>query len=98
MSRRTNIQRDAFVAFVKTLAGEELTTIGGSQKFSVEVESRGLRITPHSSGMQRMQSNENIDRFHERFEQVGSLKTTDYTDMNRNASYHLALIKRFLGL
>ena len=89
------ISRDDFVAFVNTLAGQELTTRAQHRPFTVSVNPNGLEFMP-SSQKPRQQSFADIDDVLEEFAASGSLQPGDYQPETMNRSYLLTLIAMYL--
>lgn len=85
-----------FIDFVKGLSGKTVYTMTQKKSFEVTVRKGGLLITPLSSMKERWHSKNFIIKVHERFNDLGSLKVSDYNDITAMASYHLALLKIFI--
>lgn len=49
-------------------------------------------FTPSSSGYAQTDGRKAAERFVARFNQVGSLRPSDYADVTRNASYYIGLL------
>jgi hypothetical protein len=97
-SRGPRITRDDYLAFLRTLEGQTLQTIGGRSRFTVEVEpSGGVCIRPATTQKPRRPTYRLIDLLLDRFAELGSYKPSNYQDINWSASYHLALIRRYLA-
>jgi len=92
MSRISTID---FLNFCKSLAGQEIGTIGGRAKFMVKVIEDGLEFTPLSSGEPRFHNGKYVDRVLDTFEKSQSFKPSNHR-YTYHASYHLALIKKYL--
>jgi len=86
------IARYSFVAFVRTLAGQQLETGTQHRRFTVQVTAGGLAIVPDSSGQPRSESWAQLDGVLAEFALNGSLQPKDYQQLTRNASYLLRLI------
>jgi len=92
MSRISTID---FLSFCKSLAGQEIGTIGGRAKFMVKVVGDGLEFTPLISGKPRLHDGSYVDRVLDDFKKTQSFTTTRYSGYTANSSYQLALIKRY---
>ncbi len=75
----------------RRLDGVELETVTG-KKFTVGVYMECPFFVPKSTGRGRSDGRKAAERFLERFNETGSLRTTDYQDATRNASYFLPLV------
>jgi hypothetical protein len=91
------IDYDSFINFCRGKVGVSLDTIGRSEKtfklLSVTIYEMGYRI---STGRILTDKKESIQRVINRFEETGSYKTSDYTDITRMSSYTLALVRLFV--
>ncbi len=92
------ISLNSFFAFCKGLQGQSLPTIGERASFTLSLvdENDALYYIPDSTGKERRVAKHYIDEVLKRFAVTHSFKPSDYTDITRNASYTLALIKRYL--
>jgi hypothetical protein len=86
---------DEFLAFVRTLQGEVISTLAGRARFTVRVVDNGLEFTPLSTEQPRGHTRAYAQRVLDQFRVTGSFSTADY-QFTVNASYQLALIDRFL--
>lgn len=85
----------SFKTFCSRLQGQEFSTIGGRAKFILEsVQDRGFTYLPKSTGISRYQGVSWVERILNQFALTNSFNPSEY-DFTRNASYVLALIKRF---
>ncbi|MCB1633495.1 MAG: HNH endonuclease [Xanthomonadales bacterium] len=82
-----------FQQLVSENDGEVLTTAGGKALFRLESRTDGVRFTPKQSGKSRSVSSEGIKGYLAVYNQTGSMRTSDYSESRRHASYVLALIK-----
>ncbi len=85
-----------FMRFVRTQDRQTLKTLAREKPFDVRVVRGGLEYTPHSTGKARFQEDRFIQRVAERFVDLKSFQPGDYQDISVNASYVLALIRRYL--
>ncbi len=76
----------------KGAQGDVLYTVLG-KGFTVGVYLDCPFFTPLSTGLGRSDGRKAAERFLERFNQTGSLRTSDYQDVTRNASYFLPLVQ-----
>ena len=91
------VNADSFMEFVKTLAGQEITTLKQRKPFTVSVNVEGMTFTP-SSGTPRLHQRRYVEKVLEQFNRTHSYITTEYnTNGIVNASYQLALIRRYLN-
>jgi hypothetical protein len=89
------IDLDSFIAFCKTLTGQELETTGGKSKFILQ------NITDHAFYYQvsadnlRKQNLRYVKRVLEHYAKIGSLNPGHYAHITQNAAYNLALIQLY---
>ncbi|PZR64994.1 MAG: hypothetical protein DLM71_00805 [Chloroflexi bacterium] len=84
---------DELLALARRFEGRELETVTG-RKFTVGV-SRAENcpfFTPALSGYSQTDGRKAAERFVERYNQIGSLRPSDYSGVTRNASYLVALL------
>lgn len=94
------INFDEYLIYVRSLDGQTLTTLAQEKPFRIIKTSTRVQfqpLSPESDGSLRTASPQQIQRVLERYEQTASLRPGDYTTITRNASYHLALIARFVA-
>lgn len=72
--------------------GKTLETVTG-RKFTVGIYRDGLFFTPASSGWGQADGRKPVERFVERFNEIGSLSPGDYGRVTRNASYLIGLLR-----
>jgi hypothetical protein len=73
--------------------GRTLETVTGRQ-FTVGISSRDeLFFTPASSGWGQTEGRKAHQRFVDRFNETGSLRPRDYSDVSRNATYLIGLLR-----
>jgi hypothetical protein len=73
--------------------GKALETVTG-KKFTVGISTveNCPYFTPASSGWGQTDGRKAAERFLERYNQLGSLKPSDYAKVTRNASYYVGLL------
>ena len=79
------------VALARRFEGRTLETVTG-KKFMVGVALDCPFFTPASSGWGQSDGRKAAERFVERYNQIGSLRPGDYTDVTRNSSYDVGLL------
>lgn len=84
---------DEMLALARRLQGATLETVTGKE-FTVGVYLDCPFFTPASTGRGRSDGRKAAEMFLERYNRSGSSRPVDYTDVTRNASYFLALVKR----
>ncbi len=89
------VEIEKLKSFVQTLRGETLRTIDQEKAFTVEVTRRGFEYTPASSGKPRTNDYRTIERVIGHFHHIQRYEPGQYHDMTRNASYLMAIIKRY---
>jgi hypothetical protein len=84
---------DDLVAAARRLEGTPLKTVTG-KPFTVGIaRTHEIYFTPASSGWGQTEGRKAHERFVERYNELGSLRPKDYTDVSRNASYLIGLLK-----
>jgi len=76
--------------------GTTLETVTG-RKFTVGIYRDCPFFTPASSGYGQSDGRKAAERFLARYNESGSLRPGDYTDVTRNASYFIGLIVHGVG-
>lgn len=84
---------DRLLALARRLDGETLETVTG-KKFTVGVYLDCPFFTPASSGRGQSDGRKPAERFLARYNEIGSLRPGDYSDVTRNASYYVGLLMR----
>ena len=84
---------EELLALAHRMEGRTLETVTGRQ-FTVGVYRDCPFFTPASSGLGRSDGRRAAERFLERFNATGSLASSDYAGVTRNASYLLALVQQ----
>ena len=90
------IPTDSFLTFCHSLEGDEISTRAGFSKFTVRIAGDGVEYTPASTKISRLHKLKSIESVLDHFETTGSLVTTNYQNLTRNASYTLTLIDLYL--
>jgi hypothetical protein len=85
----------ALLAYAKTVEGQGLETIHRRRPFTVEVEGDNL-VFINSKGKRRSHGGKFLQRVCEQFIETNSLFPGAYRELTVNASYTLALIKKYL--
>jgi hypothetical protein len=85
----------ALLAYAKTLKGQGLATIHRRRPFTVEVERDNL-VYINSKGRRRSHGGKFLQRVCDHFAKANSLSPGVYRELTWNASYTLALIKKYL--
>ena len=84
---------DALVELARRLEGQPMTTVTG-KSFTVGISRTGeIFFTPASSGWGQTEGRKGHQRFVERFNEIGSMQPKDYSDVSRNASYLVGLLR-----
>jgi hypothetical protein len=73
------------------LEGRTLQTVTGKE-FTVGIYLDCPYFTPLSTGFGRSDGRKAAERFLERYNATGSLRSTDYADVTRNASYFIGML------
>lgn len=81
--------------FARSQQGETLRTLRDKSPFKVKVIGDFLEITPDSSSAPRRESHDSVAAILAKFAKIMSYKKSDYKDISFNASYILALVKRW---
>lgn len=90
------ISLESLKNFAESLNEKILQTRKQGRKFMFLVDELGFRYIPESSNKERIQEDRYINRMLERYNQTKSLKTSDYVDITKNASYLLVIIIKYL--
>jgi hypothetical protein len=83
--------------FAKQLEGKTLTTKSRKKNFIVNVLSECFEYTPLSTNTARKQSNKEINKIIERYNETHSIQPKDYHDVTYSSVYILTIIEDFLG-
>lgn len=82
---------DELVELAHRYDGATLETITG-KRFRVGVYMECPFFRPESSGLGQSDGRKAAERFVERYNETGSLRRSDYSDVTRNASYFVGLL------
>ena len=81
------------LALARRFEGQSLETVTG-KAFRVGVYLDCPFFTPASSGRGQSDGRKAAERFLARYNEIGSLRPGDYSDVTRNASYFVGLLQR----
>lgn len=81
---------------LSNLHGQRFTTLRKGVGFTLRLFEEGPEYTPDSSGAPRDDTWTSIARVIERFNDTGSFRPADYTDLTHHSSYVLTLLKTVL--
>ena len=82
------------LAFAPTLHGQTLQTLHQKRPFTVDVEGKDLYVTP-STGKRRLTNGKWLHDTCVAFSTTNSYHPGDYRELTYNASYTLALIRKY---
>jgi hypothetical protein len=82
---------DRLVELARRWEGATIETVTG-KRFRVGVALECPYFIPESSGLGQTDGRKAIERFVERYNQIGSLRPSDYADVTRNGSYLVGLL------
>ena len=82
---------EELLALARRLEGETLETVTG-KKFTVGLYRDCPFFTPQSSGYGQSDGRKAAERFVARYNEIGTLRPGDYSNVTRNASYYVALL------
>jgi hypothetical protein len=83
---------ERLLALAREAEGATLETVTG-KKFTVGIYRDAPFFTPASSGYGQADGRPPVERFVERYNQIGSLRPGDYGKLTRNASYLVGLLR-----
>jgi hypothetical protein len=86
---------ETLIALALGLQGEALLTLSRKSPFRVEVVGNLLEFTPGSSRVPRRESRESVATILAQLAKTASFQMSDYSEVSFNASYVLALVKRW---
>jgi hypothetical protein len=75
----------------RTLEGKSLRTVTG-RLFRVSTHLDSVVFTPQSSGLGQSDGRRAGERFVARYNEIGSLRPSDYAEVTRNASYYIGML------
>ena len=84
---------EELLALARQYAGRRLETVRGT-KFTVGVYMDCPYFVPESTGLGRSDGRKAAERFLARYNDIGSIRPVDYSDVTRNASYFIGLITK----
>ncbi|NMB55406.1 MAG: hypothetical protein GYA15_11950 [Leptolinea sp.] len=93
-----NITLQGLKTFSKKMNRMMLQTGARHSKFLFFVDDFGFHYIPESTQKPRTHEDHYIERVIERFNQGGSLRPVDYSDITVNASYLLVIIEKYINL
>jgi hypothetical protein len=82
---------DRLLELARAAEGQTLKTVTG-RKFTVGIYRDALFFKPASSGWGQTDGRKAHERFVERFNEIGSMRPSDYAGVTRNASYLVGLL------
>lgn len=82
---------DELLALARRCDGITLETVTG-RKFTVGIAFECPYFTPASSGYGQSDGRKAAEGFLARYNQIGSLRPSDYKDVSRNASYFIGML------
>jgi hypothetical protein len=88
------VSPDDILTFARTLEGQELHTLHRNRTFTLEVED-GTLVFVNSKGNRRPHGGRYLRAVCDAFSKTNSYFPSDYRDVTLNASYILAIIRRF---
>jgi hypothetical protein len=88
------VSPDDLLTFALTVEGQELCTLHRHRTFTVEVEGGNL-IFVNSKGNRRPHGGKYLRAVCDTFSRTNSYFPSDYRDLTVNASYILAVIRRY---
>lgn len=86
---------ETLVAFAKTVEGQELLTLKRAKPFYVSVRAGALKFTPAKSSSTRSARTDRINKVLQHLKESGSFEPSDYKEFSFNASYLLALVRKW---
>jgi hypothetical protein len=89
------IDFDTFIAFCRTKVGQELSTIGGKEKFTFQNITDRAFYYGMPAGDTRKQNIRYVKRVLEQYAKLQSLNPGHYANITQNGAYILALIQMF---
>ncbi len=83
---------DELLDIARQLEGRTLETVTG-KRFRVSTYLDSVVFMPESSGLGQSDGRKAGERFVARYNEIGSLRPSDYGDVTRNASYYVGLLR-----
>ncbi len=90
------VSPEKLLNFAKTLEGQELQTLHHKKAFTVEVEGDHFYFFPKSTRVRRLHDGKYLQAVCDKFSEKKSYHPSDYGDLTYNASYILAIIRRYV--
>ena len=93
MNATSQMTYEELMDLAKRFEGKQLETVTG-KKFTVGVSpvEDCPYFTPASSGYSQTDGRKAAERFLARYNEIGSLRPSDYSRITRNASYYVGLL------
>ena len=91
------IDTDDLIRFARELEDKDVSTLAQGKPFRVQVTDKGLVYIPLSTGIPRRHDHKWLKRVCDEFSKTNSYKAGHYQHLSKNASYALAVIKRYLN-
>ena len=82
---------DDLLELARRLEGRTLKTVSGKE-FRTAVYLDSVVFIPFSSGLGQSDGRKAGERFVGRYNEMGSLRPSDYADVTRNASYYIGML------
>ena len=89
---RGSMTYDELLALAHRFEGKTLETVTG-KRFKVGVYLDCAFFTPESSGRGQSDGRAAAERLLARYNEIGSLRPSEYSKISRNASYYVALLR-----
>jgi len=95
MNTTSQMTYEELMDLARRFEGKELQTVTG-KKFTVGVSTAEHcpYFTPASSGYTQTDGRKAADRFLASYNEIGSLRPSDYSQITRNASYYVGLLAK----
>jgi len=92
------IKLEDYVQYAQSLHGLTRKTLAEGKEFRIEAFHDRVRFFPKSTGKPRGTTTlKQIGQILAHYEKTGSHKTSEYQEITRNASYHLAVIADYVA-
>jgi hypothetical protein len=82
---------DDLLELARALEGKSLRTVTG-RLFRVSTHLDSVAFVPRSSGLGQSDGRKAGERFVARYNEIGSLRPSDYAEVTRNASYYIGML------
>jgi len=95
MNTTSQMTYEELMDLARRFEGKELETVTG-KKFTVGVSTAEHcpHFTPASSGYSQTDGRKAAERFLASYNEIGSLRPSDYSRITRNASYYVGLLAK----